>query len=255
MTRSASSTNWKQYEAVLFDMDGVLTDTASVHATCWKRMFDAFLQRWQEKTGTPLRPFDIDKDYRLYVDGKPRYDGVRSFLDARGITLPDGEPQEEPGWETVCGLGNQKNALIHEVLQSDGVKTFPGSLRFLHFVRRIGLRTAVVSSSKNCRAILAAAGIEDLFEACVDGEVAARLGLPGKPAPDTFLAAGERLGVAPEKAVVIEDAISGVQAGRAGGFALVVGVDRNEDGAGLARYADLLVADLEALLPSESNPR
>ena len=239
----------ERFDAVLFDLDGVLTATAKVHATCWKKMFDAFLHQWAAEHNEPFRPFDIETDYKLYVDGKPRYDGVRSFLESRGIQLPYGDLNDSPESKTICGLGNRKNELIHEVLASDGVEVFEGSLALVRQLRQAGIKLAVVSSSRNCRAILAAAQIEDLFELRIDGEVAAQRHLAGKPAPDTFLEAAKELGVEPKRAVVVEDAISGVQAGRTGGFGLVIGVDRTGDAEALKQHgADLVVTDLAELL-------
>jgi len=245
----------EHFDAVLFDLDGVLTDTAKVHAACWQRMFDEYLRQRADRRGEPFVPFDREADYRRYVDGKPRYDGVRSFLAARGIELPDGVPDDPPGRETVCGLGNRKNELVHEVLASEGVTVYDGSRRLLRQLQSLGIRTAVVSSSRNCAVVLQAAGLAGDFERRVDGEVAARLGLAGKPAPDTFLEAARQLGVEPSRSAVIEDAFSGVQAGRAGGFGLVIGVARHGEAEALRRHgADIVVADLAELLatgPSE----
>lgn len=239
----------ERFDAVLFDLDGVLTDTAKVHALCWKKMFDEFLQRRARDRGETFRPFDLSADYRRHVDGKPRYDGVRDFLASRGIELPNGEPSEPPNWETVSGLGNRKNELINEVLATEGVDVYEGSVVLVRRLRSLGFRTAVVSSSKNCEAILRSAGISDLFEVRVDGEVAVREHLAGKPAADTFLRAARALDSEPQRAVVVEDAISGVQAGRAGGFGLVIGVDRHGDAQALmAGGADIVVADLEELV-------
>lgn len=238
-----------KFDAVLFDLDGVLTATAKVHAACWKKLFDEFLEERAKAAGEPLKPFDIDSDYKLYVDGKLRYEGVRSFLGSRGIDLPEGTPDESPNSETVCGLGNRKDALVHEVLEADGVEVYEGSVRLVEQVRSRGIRTAVVSASKNCKIVMEAARISHLFDQVVDGEVAERLRLPGKPKPDTFLTAAERLGVVPERAVVVEDAISGVQAGRAGGFGLVIGVDRKGDPESLRQSgADIVVKDLSELV-------
>lgn len=241
-----------RFDAVLFDLDGVLTATASLHSTCWKKMFDEYLAKRAAEASEPFRPFQISTDYKHYVDGKLRYEGVRSFLRSRGIDLPDGDPDDPPDRETVCGLGNRKNELIGELLDTDGVDVFEESIAWLRQLRRRGFSTAVVSASKNCERVLGAAGIEDLFDTRVDGVVAARLGLPGKPAPDTFLEGARRLGVQPERAVVVEDAVSGVQAGRAGGFGLVIGVDRTGDPEALrAGGADLVVEDLGELLDEE----
>lgn len=238
-----------RFDAVLFDLDGVLTATAKVHAACWKRLFDEFLEERAAATGEPLKPFDIGEDYKLYVDGKLRYEGVRSFLGSRGIDLPEGTPDDPPGNRTVCELGNRKDAMVHEVLEAEGVDVYEGSVRLVEQVRSRGIRTAVVSASKNCKAVLEAARISDLFDQVVDGEVAERLRLPGKPEPDTYLKAAERLGVVPKRAVVVEDAISGVQAGRAGGFGLVIGVDRKADPESLRQGgADIVVRDLSELV-------
>jgi alpha,alpha-trehalase len=238
-----------RYEAVLFDLDGVLTATARVHASCWKQMFDDFLRRRSEASGEPFRPFEIATDYKRYVDGKLRQEGVRSFLDSRGITLPDGDPESTAGYATIHGLGSLKNGLFNEVVAAEGVDVYESSVQVVHRLRDLGIETAVVTASKNCATILKAAGITDLFDAQVDGVVAATLNLPGKPAPDTFLKAAEFLSVAPERAVVVEDAISGVAAGRAGGFGLVIGVDRKGHADELREHgADIVVEDLEELL-------
>ena len=248
--RAAPTIGWTGYDAVLFDLDGVLTATARLHAAAWTRLFDGYLAERAAARGEPFRRFEPG-DYAQYVDGRPRYDGVRTFLASRRITLPDGEPDDAPGRETVCGLGNRKQAFFHEVLASEGVDTIPGTVTVVHHLRRLGVRTAVVSSSRNCAAILEAAGIAGLFELQVDGVVAEGKGLAGKPAPDTFLHAARALGVAPSRAVVVEDAIAGVAAGRAGGFALVVGIDRAGAPDDLARAgADLVVTDLADTLPA-----
>jgi len=236
------------YNAVLFDLDGVLTDTASIHSDCWKRMFDEYLRERSEKTGEPFVEFDIAGDYHRYVDGKPRYDGVRSFLASRNIELPNGDPGDPPGSDTVCALGNRKNVLVNETLNRDGVEPYPGSIRLLDELEAGGVHMAVVSSSKNAPTVLAAAGIAERFETVVDGTVAAKAGLPGKPAPDTFLDAARQLGVTREQAIVVEDAISGVEAGRNGSFGLVIGVARADNERALsAAGADLVVADLGEL--------
>jgi beta-phosphoglucomutase family hydrolase len=242
-----------RFDAVLFDLDGVLTATARLHSACWKRMFDEYLQRRAAQTGEPFVPFEIATDYKEQVDGKLRYDGVRSFLSSRGIDLPWGDPDDPPDRETVCGLGNRKNELIGELLETDGVDVYEESVAWARHLREQGFATAVVSASKNCERVLRAAGIEDLFDTRIDGVVAGELGLPGKPAPDTFLEGARRLGVAPERAVVVEDAVSGVRAGRAGGFGLVIGVDRSGDPEALrAAGADVVVADLGELLEEEA---
>ena len=248
MSLSSEGITPERFDAVLFDLDGVLTATAKVHASSWKQMFDTFLQQYATETNTPFQPFDTT-DYLRYVDGKPRYEGVQSFLESRGIDLPHGDPEEPPNADTICGLGNRKNELMHEILASEGVEVYEGSLALLHQLRDAGIKTAVVSSSKNCQTVLAAAGITALFDARVDGEVAAHLHLPGKPAPDTFLHASELLGVEPQRAVVVEDALSGVEAGRAGGFGLVIGIARHGEAAALKEHgADVVLNDLADLL-------
>ena len=237
-----------QFDAVLFDLDGVLTATASVHSACWKRMFDEYLEARASETGEPFEPFDIGSDYLPYVDGKPRYDGVDSFLRSRGIELPWGEPDEPPSQETVCGLGNRKNELFNEVLEVQKPDIFHGSVELARRLRDAGIKTAVVSASKNAVPVLESAEIADLFDLVVDGKVAARLGLAGKPAPDPFLEAARELDVLPERAIVVEDAISGVQAGRAGNFGLVIGVDREGVGPALLEHgADIVVTGLREL--------
>jgi beta-phosphoglucomutase family hydrolase len=235
--------------ACLFDLDGVLTRTATVHAAAWKEMFDEYLRERAARTGEEFVPFDPVGDYDRYVDGKPRYDGVRSFLAARGTELPEGEPGDTPNAETVRGLGNRKNAIVLRMIRERGVQAYEGSVRYLEAARDAGLRRAVVSSSANTRDVLVAAGIEGFFEARIDGVVAEREGLKGKPAPDTFLAGARALGVAPTQAAVFEDALAGVAAGRAGGFACVVGVDRVGQAEALREHgASIVVSDLSELL-------
>ncbi|HWC86703.1 MAG TPA: beta-phosphoglucomutase family hydrolase [Solirubrobacteraceae bacterium] len=235
--------------ACLFDLDGVLTQTAKVHAAAWKQMFDEYLHERAERTGEPFRAFDAVADYDAYVDGKPRYDGVRSFLQSRGIELPQGTPDDPPGAETVDGLGNRKNELVLALIHEQGVEAYEGSVRYVRAVRDAGYPRAVVSSSANCRDVLRAVGIEDLFDAIIDGVVAERDGLRGKPAPDTFLAGARALAVEPPHAAVFEDALAGVEAGRAGGFGVIVGVDRvGQREALLAHGADVVVEDLAELL-------
>jgi beta-phosphoglucomutase family hydrolase len=235
--------------ACLFDLDGVLTQTAKVHSAAWKQMFDEFLRYWSERAGEPFRPFDIASDYPPYVDGKIRADGVRSFLASRGITLAEGGYDDPATADTVHGLGRRKNAMFLEVLRRDGVEVYEGSRRLVEAVRDAGLRLAVVSASSNCREVLAAAGIEHLFEARVDGVVAQRDNLRGKPAPDMFLAAAAALDASPAQCAVFEDAIAGVEAGRAGDFGWVVGVDRaGQRETLLRRGADQVVTDLAQLL-------
>lgn len=231
--------------ACLFDLDGVLTETATVHSAAWKQMFDDFLRSRPE----PFVPFDPVADYDTYVDGKTRADGTRSFLASRNIELPEGSPDDPPGTATVSGLGNAKNELVLRLLATDGVHVYPGSVRYLKAVRAAGLHRAVVSSSANCESVLKAAGIADMFEARIDGVTIAEQGLPGKPAPDTYLAAARELGVDPDQAAVFEDALAGVRAGRAGEFGCVVGVDRIGQADALrANGADVVVSDLADLL-------
>ena len=235
--------------ACLFDMDGVVTKTAVVHAAAWKEMFDDFLREWSAQTGTEFVPFDPVKDYDEYVDGKPRLEGVKSFLESRKISLPLGSSSDPAGTHTVWGLGNRKNDLVLKVLARDGVAVYEGSTRYITAVRAAGMRTAIVSSSANTVAVLAAAGISDLFDVRVDAQVATARGLRGKPAPDTFLEAARMLGVPARAATVFEDALAGVAAGRAGGFGFVVGVDRVGQAAELREHgADVVVRDLADLL-------
>lgn len=238
--------------ACLFDLDGVLTRTATVHARAWKDMFDDFLRQRAGGTGETFTPFDPVLDYGRYVDGMPRLDGTRSFLASRGITLPEGDPDEPPGAPTLHGLSNQKNDLVLRLLAAGGVEVFDGSVRYVRAVRAAGLATAVVSSSANTAEVLDAAAIADLFDVRIDGVVARERSLRGKPAPDTFLAAAQALGVAPAGAAVFEDALAGVAAGRAGGFGLVVGVDRVGHADDLrASGADIVVEDLTELLEED----
>jgi beta-phosphoglucomutase family hydrolase len=239
-------------KACLFDLDGVLTRTATVHAAAWKEMFDAYLRQRGEDTGEPFAEF-TQRDYDRYVDGKPRADGVRSFLESRGIQLPEGEPGDPPDRPTVAGLGNRKNRLVLHLIHTGGVEVYDGSIRYVRAARGAGLHCAVVSSSANCRDVLEAAGIVDLFEVIVDGRVAAEEGLRGKPAPDTFVAAARKLAVEPLEAVVFEDALAGVEAGRAGGFGCVVGVDRVGQAQALREHgACVVVHDLDELLERDA---
>ncbi|CAL9343239.1 putative protein [Streptomyces sp. enrichment culture] len=232
-------------QACLFDLDGVVTRTAVVHAAAWKETFDAFLRA---RDGEDFRPFDAVADYDEYVDGRPRADGVRTFLASRGIELPEGEPGDPPDAETVNGLGNRKNELLLERIRTGGVEAYDSTLRYLRAVRADGLRTGIVSSSANCRDVLRAIDAEDLFDVRIDGVVAAERGLPGKPRPDTFLAAARDLGVEAGRAAVFEDALAGMDAGRAGGFGYVVGVDRvGQTEALYAHGADVVVKDLAEL--------
>ncbi|WP_346536813.1 beta-phosphoglucomutase family hydrolase [Micromonospora sp. DPT] len=235
--------------ACLFDLDGVLTQTAKVHNAAWKQTFDAFLARRAAATGEPFRPFDPGPDYNRYVDGRPRADGVRTFLASRGVVLPEGSPDDPPEADTVNGVGNRKNVVLLERIHHDGVDVYPGSVTYLRAAVAAGLRRAVVSASANCRDVVAAAGLEPLLEAQVDGLVARAEGLRGKPHPDTFLAGAKLLGVDPANAAVFEDALAGVAAGRAGGFGYVVGVDRVGQADELrAHGADIVVTDLSDLL-------
>jgi beta-phosphoglucomutase family hydrolase len=235
--------------ALLFDMDGVLTNTATVHDRAWKQTFDEYLKARSQKTGEPFREFDSEADYDEYVDGKPRYDGVRSFLESRGIHLPEGTPDDGSDQETICGIGNRKNDLVQEILEKDGVEVYEGSVRFVKAARDAGLRRAVVSSSANTAQVLKAAGIEDLFEATIDGNTIIERHLKGKPAPDTFLAGARALDADAAHAVVFEDALAGVQAGRDGHFGFVVGVDRVGQADALKQHgASVVVSDLADLL-------
>jgi beta-phosphoglucomutase family hydrolase len=240
--------------ALLFDLDGVLTRTATLHAAAWKQMFDDFLAGLDEAHGGTQPPF-TERDYDRYVDGRPRLDGTRAFLASRDITLPEGTPGDPPGTATVHGLSNRKNDLVLAIMAADGVEVYPGSVRYVDAARGAGLRTAVVSSSANARDVLASAGLADRFDVVVDGRVARDQGLAGKPAPDTFLAAARALGAGPGEAAVFEDALAGVEAGRAGDFARVVGVDRVGQAAELASHgADVVVADLAELLDEPAPP-
>jgi beta-phosphoglucomutase family hydrolase len=233
----------------LFDLDGVLTKTATVHAAAWKEMFDAYLRDRAARTGEKFVPFDADADYGEYVDGKPRSDGVRSFLASQGIELPGGDVDDPPSAETISGLGRRKNEIVLRMIREDGVEPYEGSVRYLGAARDAGLHRAVVSSSTNCRDVLVAAGIEEFFEARIDGVVAEHERLKGKPAPDTFLAAARELDAAPDEAAVFEDALAGVEAGRAGRFGCVVGVDRVGHAEGLREHgATVVVRDLAELL-------
>jgi beta-phosphoglucomutase family hydrolase len=243
-------------QACLFDMDGVVTKTAVVHAAAWKAMFDEFLKARAQADGTPFVPFDSHSDYDRYVDGKPRMDGIRSFLQSRGIELPEGQPDDPPGAQTLYGLGNRKNVLFLQKLETDGVQVYDGTITYIKTIRAGGIGTAIVSSSANTVQVLDSAKIADLFDVRVDGVVAKERGLAGKPAPDTFLAAAEALGVPAAHAVVFEDAQSGVQAGHAGHFALVVGVDRVGQAQELKEHgADVVVQDVAELLTDGQGAR
>jgi beta-phosphoglucomutase family hydrolase len=237
-----------QYDAILLDLDGVITDTASVHAACWKQMFDEYLQKRARQRGEAFRPFDPAADYRLYVDGKPRFDGVRDFLTSRSILLPEGSPDDPPQAETVCGLGNRKNDLVNKIIEETGVEPYEGSVKLIRQLRHHGFKIAVVTSSQNCAAVLRAAKLDAFFEVRVDGNMILAEHLAGKPAPDTFLMAAKLLGVEPSRAVVIEDALSGVEAGFSGKFGLVIGVARKGNADELRHHgAHLVVNDLGEL--------
>jgi beta-phosphoglucomutase family hydrolase len=241
--------NRERYDAVLFDLDGVITNTATLHANCWKQMFDQYLRKHAEQSEELFRPFDLAADYRLYVDGKPRFDGVRDFLRSRLIQLPEGSPDDPAEFETVCGLGNQKNELINDLIERIGVEPYDGSVRLIHQLRHNGFKIAVVTSSQNCIVVLKAAKLDSLFDVRVDGNMIETQNLAGKPAPDTFLMAAKLLGVEPRRAVVVEDAISGVQAGSRGNFGLVIGVARKGDADELKKNgADVVVNDLSELV-------
>lgn len=230
-------------------MDGVLTDTARLHSVAWEQMFNAYLRKRGKRTGEAMRPFDAGADYAQFVDGKPRSDGVRSFLASRDIELQPGSPADPAGKETIAGLGNRKNDIVLGLIRKEGVHAYPGSVRFVHAARAAGLRTAVVTSSANGAEVLAGARIAHLFDTNVDGAVVDREGLKGKPAPDTYLHAALRLGVRAAQAAVFEDALAGVEAGRAGGFGYVVGVNRLGHASALSAHgADVVVADLAELL-------
>lgn len=236
--------DWTGYDAALFDLDGVLTPTAEVHMRAWSEMFNGFLR--ERGVAEPY----TDEDYFRHVDGRPRYEGVRTFLQSRGIELPEGDPSDGPDAQTVSGLGNRKNEAFNAVLARDGVTAYEGSIRLLDALEKVGTKMAVVSSSKNAPAVLEAAGIADRFPVVVSGAVATELGLAGKPSPETFLHAAQELGVSRDRAVVLEDATSGVRAGRDGDFGLVVGVDRGAGAPALTEAgADVVVTDLAELLP------
>jgi beta-phosphoglucomutase family hydrolase len=246
---------WTDYDAVLFDLDGVVTPTAEVHMRAWSEMFNGFLEDPAAPGGGDRTPYS-EQDYFDHVDGKPRYDGVRDFLASRGIELPEGSDDDAPDSMTVKGLGNRKNDAFNAVLERDGVEAYPGSVVLLDHLRDLGLPLAVVSSSRNAPAVLEAAGLADRFGTVVSGALASELGLPGKPAPDTFVHAAKELGAGVERAVVLEDAVSGVKAGAAGGFALVIGVDRGAGEQVLSEAgADLVVSDLAELVPGGEQGR
>lgn len=243
----------ERFDGVAFDLDGVVTNTALVHEAAWKQVFDGFLEQRAKLDQRPYVPFSSD-DYRRYVDGRPRRDGIRAFLGARGIVLPEGSPDDGPDQDTIEGLGRRKNALFLEILDHRGVEAYADAVQLIGRLRGARIRIAIVTASRNCAAVLHAAGIADLFDVRVDGHDQEALGLRGKPAPDTFLVAARRLGAEPSRVVVIEDALAGVEAGRAGGFGLVIGVSRKGDPEALkAHGADVVVSDLSMILVRESD--
>lgn len=245
--------DWRRFQAALFDMDGVLTRTAELHAKSWKRLFDDFFR--QRANGGDFRPFDEQEDYRRYVDGKLREDGVRSMLASRGITLPNGRPDDPADDETVAGLARKKDRCFSMMLERQGVGVYDDGVAFLHGVRQQGLKTAVVSSSRHCKAVLESVHLLQLFDAVVDGEESRRMHLPGKPDPASFLDAAKRLRASPVRAIVLEDALAGVEAGYRGGFGLVIGVDRLSQAEALRNHgAHVIVSDLRSLLLSASPP-
>jgi beta-phosphoglucomutase family hydrolase len=241
--------NRDQYDAVLFDLDGVITNTAKLHATCWKQMLDEYLEKRAHQRGEAFRPFDLATEYRLHLDGKPRFDGVRDFLASRGIKLPEGTSDDPPEAETVRGLGNRKNELVSDAIERIGVEAYQGSVQFIDQLRRGGFKIALVTSSENCAAVLKAAKLESLFDVRVDGHMVETQDLAGKPAPDTFLMAAKLLGVEPRRAVVVEDAIPGIKAGCNGNFGLVIGVARKGNADELKQHgANVVVNDLSELI-------
>ncbi len=245
MVKTPNPITHEKFDAALFDLDGVITDSATIHASCWKLTFDEFLKNFAEKTGSEFRPFDPESDYLLYVDGKPRYQGVRDFLASRNISLEEGQPDSPSSQESIYGIGNRKNELVTTAIKNGRVKVYQSSVKFVEHIIQTGIRTAIVSSSRNCKAVLDSVGIACLFPVRVDGRTAAEKGLEGKPSPEYFLEAADLLEVRPDRAAVIEDAISGVQAGRNGKFGLVIGIARkgNEDEL-LRNGADIVVRDL-----------
>jgi trehalose 6-phosphate phosphatase len=236
-----------KYEAAILDMDGVITRSARAHMAAWKRMFDDYLRKWSERKGQKFSPF-TEEDYYQYVDGKPRYEGAQSFLASRGISLEYGSPEDPPEKESICGLGNRKNQYFREYLKNNGVESYQSTIDFINNLKSTKKRVAVISSSRNAKAVLEAARVSNLFHVVVDGVISAELHLKGKPEPDIFLEAAKRLGVNPRQAIVIEDAISGVEAGRAGGFGLVIGINRSGENTGLKDHgADMVISDLSEL--------
>ncbi len=237
-----------KFDAVIFDLDGVITKTALVHSAAWKKMFDEYLLERAEKHNKEFKEFSHENDYLPYVDGKPRYKGVESFLQSRGIEIPFGDPSDEPGLETICGLGNRKNQAFNEVLDRDGVEVYESTVALIHELKQKGIHVGVASSSKNCQAVLEKAGLIDFIETRVDGVVSAEIGLKGKPEPDIFTTASDNLGIDYDKAVVVEDAVSGVQAGKAGNFGLVLGIARENNKKELkTNGADIVVEDISEI--------
>lgn len=240
--------NNRKFKAGIFDLDGVITKTALVHALAWKEMFDEYLRLREKRDKEPFKEFTYEEDYLVYVDGKPRYKGVQSFLESRGICIAFGEKEDSEEKETICGLGNKKNIQFRQVLKEKGVEIYSHCISFIKDLKKNGIRVGVASSSKNCRFVLQSAGIEELFETRVDGEVSLELGLKGKPESDIFVKAAERLGVTPEQAVVVEDAVSGVQAGKKGDFRLVIGVARENNEKELKENgADVVISSFERI--------
>ncbi len=236
------------FEAVIFDLDGVITKTALVHSAAWKMMFDEYLMAREKKHNEPFREFSHENDYLPYVDGKPRYKGVESFLQSRQIEIPFGDPSDSPGLETICGLGNRKNQAFNEVLDKDGVEVYQSTVDLINKLKQKGIRVGVASSSKNCQAVLEKTGLIDLIETRVDGVVSAEIGLKGKPEPDIFTTASDNIGIPYDKAVVVEDAVSGVQAGKAGNFGLVLGIARENNSKELKiNGADIVVEDISEI--------
>ena len=236
------------FQAVIFDLDGVITKTTLVHSAAWREMFNDYLKYREKKYGEPFREFTHTNDYLKYIDGKPRYNGIESFLESRGIKIPYGDPSDDPGKETVCGLGNKKNLCFNKVLSRDGVKVYESTITLIRKLKKEGIKIGVASSSKNCKAVLERAGLLELFDTRVDGEISALLRLKGKPEPDIFTAACENMECTPDRTVIVEDAVSGVQAGRNGGFGLVIGIAREGNSEELKiKGADIVVEDLSQL--------
>lgn len=237
-----------RYRAAILDMDGVVTSTARAHAASWKKMFDEYLQKWSRRQDQKFVPFDDKQDYYRYVDGKPRYEGVKSFLESRSIRLPYGSPDDPRDRETVCGLGNRKNGYFLQYLKKHGAQPYQTTVDFVQEMQKKSIKVGVISSSRNARAVLKAAGVHDLFQVIIDGKDIAECDLKGKPAPDVFLEAARKLGASPETTLVVEDAVSGVSAAESGGFALVIGIDRSGENRELKSHgADMLVKDLSQI--------